>query len=125
MRKVLILTMIGFCVFCGVLVVESGVFGGLLGQCGPCILLQKTEGEPTAKTSDANETPVEEKQAPKLEAVVSFGADHAEAKTVILGAADPNTEDPDIGYKFQLELSSKGTATEKDSTTATPMIRSL
>ncbi len=108
MKKVLILTIIGLCVFCGVLVAESGVFGPLLSQCGPCILLQKTEGEQTAEATDANEAAVEQEQAPKLNAVVSFGADNAEAKTVIIGAADPNTEDPEMGFKFQLELSSKG-----------------
>jgi len=108
MKKILILTIIGFCVFCGVLVAESGVFGPLLSQCGPCILLQKTEGEQTAEETDANEAALEQEQAPKLNAVVSFGADNAEAKTVIIGAADPNTEDPEMGFKFQLELSSKG-----------------
>lgn len=107
MRSVLIITIIGFCLFCGLLVVESGLFGGFIRQCGPCILLQKTAGEETAETNDANEAALE-KETPKLEAAVSFGADHAEAKTVILGAGDPNTEDPETGYKFQLELSSKG-----------------
>jgi len=107
MRKVLILTMIGFCLLCGLLVAESGLVGGLIRRCGPCILLQKTAGEEAAETNDANVAAVET-EAPKLEAAVSFGADHAEAKTVILGAPDPNTEDPEMGFKFQLELSSKG-----------------
>ena len=107
MRKVLILTITGFCLLCGLLVAESGIFGWSGRRCGPCILLQKTVGEETAETKDVNEAAVE-KETPELAAAASLWADHAEAKTVILGARDPNTEDPENGYRFQLELSSKG-----------------
>ncbi len=44
---------------------------------------------------------------------VIFGADSAPAETIILGAKNPETEDPDVGFKFQLELSSKGAAIRK------------
>jgi hypothetical protein len=113
MRTFLILTVVGFCLFCGLLVVESGLFDGLARRCGPCTLLAKTPGGEASDVNDANDTPVEE--APKLEAdeSVSFGADNASPTTVILGAGDPNTEDPETGYKFQLELSSKGAAIRK------------
>ncbi|MBL7152743.1 MAG: YidC/Oxa1 family insertase periplasmic-domain containing protein [Phycisphaerae bacterium] len=108
MRNVLILTIIGFCLLCGGLVIESGLF-----ECsGPCILLQKTTDEEAPKASDANEATVE-KKTPKLKAAVSLRADDAEVDTLILGARDPNTEDPETGYKFQLELSSKGAAIRK------------
>ena len=110
MRNVLIVTIIGFCLFCGLLVVESGLFDGSIRRCGPCILLQKTAGEEKARTSDANDAPVEKEQTPKLTAPAGFRADDAEPTTVILGAQDPNTEDPETGYKFQLELSSRGAA---------------
>lgn len=110
MRTLLILTVAGFCLFCGWLVVESGLFDGLAHRCGPCTLLAKTPGGEASDANDANDTPVEE--APKLKAdeSISFGADDTTPTTVIIGARDPNTEDPDAGFKYQLELSSKGAA---------------
>ena len=134
MKKVLIFTVIGFCLFCGLLVVESGLFDGSIRRCGPCILLQKTADEEQAPTSpvrnsagaqgpanglisngasDVNDALAEKEQTDKLSAVAGFRADDAEAKIIILGAQDPNTEDPETGYKFQLELSSKGAAIRK------------
>ncbi|MBN2137828.1 MAG: YidC/Oxa1 family insertase periplasmic-domain containing protein [Sedimentisphaerales bacterium] len=113
MRKVLIFTVIGFCVFCGLLVVESGLFGGSARQCGGCILLSMADDGGAEKTTDANDAVAEEKEPAKLTSALSFGADNAESKTIILGAADPNTEDPEWGYKFQLELSSRGAAIGK------------
>jgi YidC/Oxa1 family membrane protein insertase len=35
------------------------------------------------------------------------------AQKVIIGAVDPNTEDPKTGFKFQLELNSKGASIQK------------
>ncbi len=107
MRVLLTSLVIGFCVFCGWLVVESGVIGSWSGGEPGCILLQNTVGG--QDQADAN-TPVAE--IPKMVASpkVVFGADNSPASTVLIGARDPYTEDPDTGYKFQLELSSKGAA---------------
>ncbi|MHC4705949.1 MAG: hypothetical protein ACYS8I_02535, partial [Planctomycetota bacterium] len=46
------------------------------------------------------------------ESLALYAAD-AGANTVILGASDPNIEDPKIGFKFQLQLSSWGAAIKK------------
>ena len=45
--------------------------------------------------------------------VVDFAASGGPAKTIILGAKDPKTEDHETGFKFQLELSSKGAGLRK------------
>ena len=116
--RYLIFVVICFAVFCGWLVIESGLF-----ECGltepvevslqggqPCILLQKTIGE---EKSGAENAPA--KESPKIGAAesISFTADFAPAQSIILGAKNPETEDPDVGFKFQLELSSKGAAIRK------------
>jgi len=100
----LTLIVLGFVVFCGGLVVESGLFDAGPPVQKPCILLQ---GKPATQAPPAPAEPV------LNAASTSFRADHAPAATFILGAADPNTEDPKIGYKFQLELSSKGAAVRR------------
>ena len=111
-RIVLVLVVVGFVVFCGWLVVESGLDfhfrGNDKGAAGQsCILLQKTmaneKGEPAGAPAGKNE---------RLEAAdfTTFEAVGGLPQTVTLGAADPETEDPDIGFKLQLELSSKGAA---------------
>jgi len=114
-RIVLALVVVGFVVFCGWLVVESGLDSrfrgndkGAAGQ--SCILLQKTmaneEDEPAGAPGGETE---------RLEAAdfTTFEAVGGLPQTVTLGAADPETEDPDIGFMFQLELSSKGAAIRK------------
>jgi len=111
MRLFLTLVVIGFAVLCGALVVQAGLFeAGSGGGKVPCILLQQTTG------GENNQViiPPESKNT-SLQAVqaVTLGADNAEAKTIILGAQDPNTEDPQTDFKFQLELSSKGAAIRK------------
>ncbi len=100
----------GFCLFCGFLVVESGFFDHSSQAERRIILLQNVADNQESETPNAPETNTQQ-----LEAVdsISYGADHAPPKTVILGATDPNTEDPKTGYKFQLELSSKGASIKK------------
>jgi len=106
MKIALALFLAGFVLFCGWLVAESGLFcntGG--GEQPTCILLQQT----TANTAGTANRPVQE--SPQLEAAgFSLEAVGGSAKTIILGAADPNTEDPDIGFRYQLELTTKGAA---------------
>jgi YidC/Oxa1 family membrane protein insertase len=42
-----------------------------------------------------------------------FSATGGPAKSILLGAKDPKTENPETGFKFQLELTSKGAAIRK------------
>jgi YidC/Oxa1 family membrane protein insertase len=49
----------------------------------------------------------------KAGTVAGFRADDAEYKTFFLGAADPKTENPDKGFRFQMELSAKGASIRK------------
>jgi len=107
MRIALVLVVVGFCLFCGWLVVESGLDScesrndkETAGQ--PCILLQSSTGD--KKSSDAN-VPAEEPSQVGADDSVTFGADSAPAQIVTLGSVDPNS-----GFNFQLELSSKGAA---------------
>ena len=102
--RYLALVVIGFVVLCGWMVVESGLFECLGTHSGPCILLQNTpanQNYPTANTPEIIE---------KIAAndSVIYGADGGPAKTIILGSVDPNS-----GYNFQLELSSKGAAIKR------------
>ena len=105
MRIALTLVVVGFCLFCGWLVVESGLFECSLPNSGPCILLQSSTGD--KNNSEAN-VPAEEPSQIGADDSVTFGADSAPAKIVTLGSVDPNS-----GYNFQLELSSKGAAIKK------------
>jgi YidC/Oxa1 family membrane protein insertase len=114
MKKILTLVVVGFVVFCGWLVAESGVdsrFRGndkeTVGQ--SCILLQRT----TADTSDTANAPASKNVQLQAADFPALGADHAPARSVILGASEPKTENADTGFKFQLELSSKGAAIRK------------
>jgi YidC/Oxa1 family membrane protein insertase len=84
-----------FVVFCGFLAAESGLFRGRDPAAGPCILLQQvTAGDSVA---NAGETIRQERHPPGLSAVNCTPA------SVTLGSTDPNS-----GFKFELELSSKG-----------------
>ncbi len=105
MRIALTLVVVGFCLFCGWLVVESGLFECSLPNSGPCILLQRTTGD--KNSSDAN-VPAEEASQIGADDSVTFSADSAPAKSVTLGSVDPKS-----GFNFQLELSSKGAAIRK------------
>jgi len=108
--RYLTLVVIGFVVLCGWMVTESGVFRSLATNSGTCILLQSTAGN---ENSGAANAPSEEPPRIGVDDSVTFGADSAPASTVILGATDPNTENANTGFKYQLELSSKGAAIRK------------
>lgn len=107
MRIALILVVAVYVLFCGWLIVASGYLDGASQSEQDFILLQNTTtgetGEPTI-TPASNNTQLQAAQG------VTFGADDADVKTVILGAMDPNIENAETGFKFQLELSSKGAA---------------
>jgi YidC/Oxa1 family membrane protein insertase len=114
MKTISTLIIIGFVAFCGWLVVESGLFGVCenvsSGSGKRCILLQQTPaGEKPGIVNQPGSA------RPGLEAAdfADFTAAGGPAESVILGAQDPKTEDPDAGYKLQLELSSMGAAVRK------------
>ncbi len=108
-KRILTLVVAGFVVFCGCLVIQSGFFKNPSkpGQ-GP-ILLQNTTAEVPRQrnTEPAPQSPPEIQRLETAEAI-TFGADPAPAKTMTLGSVDPES-----GYKFQLELTSKGAAIRK------------
>jgi len=101
---------IGFVVFCGVLVFESGLLTNTPQENKYPILLTADNSSDTqdAQTpesrTDANDTQL------KAVEVIEFDAKHAPAEIITLGAKDPNTEDPDTGFKFQLLFDTKGAA---------------
>ena len=110
MRVILTLIVVGFVVFCGWLVVESGLdcrfCGNDKGATGqPCILLQKTTGNEEAGAANA---PASRNERLEAAEAITFGVDHARVKSVTLGSTDPKS-----GFNFQLELSSKGAAIRK------------
>ena len=105
--RYLALVVIGFVVLCGWMVLDSGFF-----ECQGvnCILLQSTTGNENGGAANA---PLEEPPRIAADNSVTFGADSAPASIVILGATDPNTENANTGFKYRLELSSKGAAIRK------------
>ncbi len=98
-KVALTLIVIAFCLFCGVLVVRSGLFEN--STSGGCILLQN------AVTGDSNDSNALALMAAAPEPVkeTTFTALNGPTKTVTLGSLDPNS-----GFKFALELDSKGAA---------------
>jgi len=104
MRIVLILIVAGFVVLCGGLIVGSGLFSGPAGQ-KPCILLAQTA--PGEQPSLADTQPSGGAQLQALD-IPTLSADNAEPKAVTLGSIDPNS-----GFKFLLELTTKGASIAK------------
>jgi YidC/Oxa1 family membrane protein insertase len=102
MKATLALIVVGFVVFCGWLVVESGFFEQSSEVQPGCILLQNIEDSASPATQDAPAADAQQMTAAKT---ASLGAEHAPAKTMTLGSVDPNS-----GYKFRIELTSKGAA---------------
>jgi len=105
MKIVLVLFLVGFVLFCGWLVAESGLFCNTGGcEQSPCILLQQA----TTNTSGTANRPVQ--QSPQLQPgdLPEFGATGGLETRVTLGSTDPKS-----GFKLELELSSKGAAIEK------------
>lgn len=100
--RYLTLVVAGFCLFCGWLVVESGFFDDSSQTGRSIILLQNVAANEEVETPNVTVSNSEQ-----LEAVdsITFGADNAKPKTITLGSVDPKS-----GYKYQLELSSKGAA---------------
>ena len=111
MRYIVFFLVTCFVVFCGFLVAESGLFSESPTADKPaCILLQQSTTEnkslPIKAPADRNE---------RLESAdpATFYVEDAPARTVRLGAADPNTENHKTGFACQFELTSKGAAIRK------------
>jgi len=104
-KAILALIVVGFCFFCGILVFECGLFDSSHTVGKSCILLQQTTVDERAAAATAS---AEERAQLKVADFTSFGADSAAARSVTLGSIDPRS-----GFKFQLELSSKGAAVSK------------
>ena len=94
--RYLILIVAGFCLLCGALVIESGLFDNSSAAGRGCILLQNVAADQQAETPNL---PASNNEQLKSAAPAAFGADNASAETATLGSVDPNT-----GYKFQLQL---------------------
>jgi len=121
MRTALFLFVIVFCLFCGLLVIESGLFENRPQAEQRCILLQQTT---TNKKQDTASAPAPENEHNKHKYLApsstggsvsrftrgsaDFYADGGLIKRVTLGSVDPRS-----GFKFQCELSSIGGAMEK------------
>ena len=84
--RYLSLIIICFVVFCGWLVVESGLFECSAPNSGPCILLQSATGN---ENNSAANVPSEEPPQIGANDSINFRADNVQAQTVMLGAADP------------------------------------
>ena len=109
-KVLLTLILIIFIVLCAALVVDSGLFRNNQSNQPLCMLLQDTFDNYN-EISENNES----EQNPELTnaPASSFTAAGGTPKTINLGAADPVTENPEIGFKFQLQLSSKGASIAK------------
>jgi YidC/Oxa1 family membrane protein insertase len=110
MKVFLNFIVVAFVVFCGWLVIDSGLFekSSLLQQ--GCILLQQRAANEKQAFADA---PARQNEGFEVASFTDFSAVGGPEKTIILAATDPNTEDHETGFKFQLELSSKGAAIRK------------
>jgi len=104
-RIILALIVAGFVVFCGWLVDKSGLFASTAGQMKRCTLLQQTVGKEGSWTENTKSPGNQRLEAADY---ITLHADNARPQPIMLGSLDPNS-----GFKFQLELSSKGAAIDK------------
>jgi len=102
MKIVLVSILVGFVVFCGWLVYETGIFEAGQPESRPCILLQQTTSAGGGGNKNADTVRNQTLEAADL---TGFGADHAPARSVTLGSSDPKSN-----FMLLVELSSKGAA---------------
>ncbi|MHC4327469.1 MAG: membrane protein insertase YidC [Planctomycetota bacterium] len=102
MRIALTLVVIAFVLFCGWLVVATGLFDESLQNGRGCILLQQTTA---TEMTEAVNVPAPKNEQLQADETVRLGADDAPSASVALGSVDPKS-----GFKYRLELSSKGAA---------------
>jgi len=111
-KNISVLVVVCFVVLCGLLVVQSGFLNSADNLDKSLILLQATDSNTTLAPA---QIPAAEQTQPQLAAAQfkNYNADDAEPKTLIIGAQDPETENPLTGYKLSLELSSRGAGIRK------------
>ena len=121
-RTIYIAVLIGFCVFCGGLVVESGFFRGQQSPPGAAdgarsqadrqgviLLRQTTEAEPPSQPVEPNRPAGDDAPAPQLVPVV--GQDYIAVGGTAVDVHIPiGSADPASGFKYRLMLTSKGAA---------------
>jgi YidC/Oxa1 family membrane protein insertase len=90
------------------LVFESGLFEK--SSADRFILLQNVSASEGATTGSGVENKAEQ---PKTETQNQYWAIGGKAENVVIGAEDPNTEDPEKGFRLQLELSCYGASIKK------------
>ena len=108
-RTAFILALVGFCLFCGALVYESGVLEATPAAAGSssngrgCILLQQTTDVEEAPSAEAPAVA----SAPQVQPATTgyFGAIGGDDQTPSVGSTDPAS-----GFKFQVEFDSRGAA---------------
>jgi YidC/Oxa1 family membrane protein insertase len=99
------LVVVCFVVFCGWLVVESGVFETNQPAGQACILLRQTMPD---EEPDGQKASAESKDYQQMSAVTTFGAYGGKAEAVLLGSIEPAS-----GFMYELELSTRGAAIRK------------
>ncbi len=104
-------TVIVFVIFCGILVARSGFFTVSPETLKYPILLQQTNeseisGVNTAPDANISSAPAITPAQPAKEGI--FSVEHSELRNIKIGSTDVKS-----GYKFQIELTSKGAAIEK------------
>ncbi len=109
-RSFFVVFIVIFAAFCGALVIESGLFDNDTGCTpGPCITLQNPASHVSPTTSPLEQSP----ENSTNEANIELEAVGAKPRQIILGAKDPNTENPQTGFRFQLLLNTKGASIKK------------
>ena len=107
----------GFVLLCGVLVFRSGLLKKVLPD--KFILLGSTNlGEvqnisPNEDTRTSLNSIDKKADQPKIDTQNQYWAIGGKPKKVFIGAEDPNTEDPEKGFRLQLELSCYGASIKK------------
>ncbi len=103
----------GFVLFCGVLVFRPPSGGPKADSPDNFILLANVEtNEPNADGPSLNS--IEKKtDQPEVDSQNQYWAIGGNPEKVFIGAKDPNTEDPQIGFPLQLELDSAGASIRK------------
>ncbi len=104
-RTVLVLLVVGFVVYCGLLVLETGLFETCQPGRDHYILLQNAT---VSESAENTKTVPAEKEVLEAADIIRLWASDAQAKTVSLGSFDPKSN-----FMLQLELSSKGAAIRK------------
>ncbi len=106
-KKIVNIVLVGFVLFCGILVAKNLNPRRDNHDSKPCILLQ-SQNNPGPTDSPEMDRQKQNQIAPDPNPVRTYSADNEKSKVVTIGSLDPNS-----GYKFQLQLTNKGAAIRK------------